>query len=356
MALRAMNAHRMRTFLTMLGIIIGIASVVSVVALGTGARQAILQHFLAGHQHHRDLSRVRLRRPALDAGGNAHPGDSVALAGSRSWTALHRRGHHRHRAARQPLGQRAGAGRQRAVLPRAWPAAGRRCFFGPAAVAGQQVVVIDANTRARFFAAVDNPIGQTLLLGNVPVRVVGVVKGRCGRRCLLRCGCPTTTMARMLGQSHVSSITVRVSDAISMEAAERAIGRLLARRHGSTDFSHEQQRADPPVHRTDHRHPDHDDQLHRRHRAGSGRNRSDEHHAGVGDRANTRDRRAHGGGARRSDIPQQFLIESVLVCLLGGVLGIGVALALGQGWRWPTWVSALCSPPIRSWPPSPVPA
>ncbi len=44
MALRAMNAHRMRTFLTMLGIIIGIASVVSVVALGTGARQAILSN------------------------------------------------------------------------------------------------------------------------------------------------------------------------------------------------------------------------------------------------------------------------------------------------------------------------
>jgi N-acyl-D-aspartate/D-glutamate deacylase len=36
MALLAMNAHRLRTFLTMLGIIIGIASVVSVVALGEG--------------------------------------------------------------------------------------------------------------------------------------------------------------------------------------------------------------------------------------------------------------------------------------------------------------------------------
>lgn len=36
-------------------------------------------------------------------------------------------------------------------------------------------------------------------------------------------------------------------------------------------------------------------------------------------------------GARRSDILQQFLIESVLVCLLGGMLGIGVALALGAG-------------------------
>jgi macrolide transport system ATP-binding/permease protein len=39
MALLSMNAHRMRTFLTMLGIIIGIASVVTVVALGNGSQQ-----------------------------------------------------------------------------------------------------------------------------------------------------------------------------------------------------------------------------------------------------------------------------------------------------------------------------
>ena len=42
MALRAMNAHRLRTFLTMLGIIIGIAAVVSVVALGRGAQQQVM--------------------------------------------------------------------------------------------------------------------------------------------------------------------------------------------------------------------------------------------------------------------------------------------------------------------------
>jgi macrolide transport system ATP-binding/permease protein len=34
-------------------------------------------------------------------------------------------------------------------------------------------------------------------------------------------------------------------------------------------------------------------------------------------------------GARRSDILQQFLIEAVVVCLLGGVLGIGLALGFG---------------------------
>lgn len=38
MALLAMSNHRLRTFLTMLGIIIGIASVVSVVALGNGSQ------------------------------------------------------------------------------------------------------------------------------------------------------------------------------------------------------------------------------------------------------------------------------------------------------------------------------
>ena len=44
MALLSMNAHRMRTFLTMLGIIIGIASVVTVVALGNGSQQQILSN------------------------------------------------------------------------------------------------------------------------------------------------------------------------------------------------------------------------------------------------------------------------------------------------------------------------
>ena len=34
-------------------------------------------------------------------------------------------------------------------------------------------------------------------------------------------------------------------------------------------------------------------------------------------------------GARQSDILQQFLIEAVLVCLIGGVIGVGLSLAVG---------------------------
>ena len=211
---------------------------------------------------------------------------------------------------------------------------GEGAFFGAQGVAGyQQVAIIDANTRARFFAAAENPIGQTLLLGTVPVRVVGVVKkdaGAAGDASLLRVWMPyTTAMARVLGQSHASSITVRVSDAISMEAAEQAIARLLTRRHGSTDF-----------------YMSNNAQI--RH--------SIEQTTGILTMmissiaaialvvggigvmnimlVSVTERTREIGvrmavGARRSDILQQFLIESVLVCLLGGVLGIGVALLLG---------------------------
>jgi macrolide transport system ATP-binding/permease protein len=336
MALRAMNAHRMRTFLTMLGIIIGIASVVAVVALGTGARQAILSNISS-------LGTNTIEIYPGSGFGDVHaaqvetltPGDSMALAGQPfvdSATPGVASSGTTQRGNRSANVQMQGVSEQYFRVHGL--KLGEGAFFGPPAVAGyQQVVVIDANTRARFFAAQEDPIGQTLLLGNVPVRVVGVVKkdaGAVGDASLLRVWLPyTTTMARMLGQSHVSSITVRVSDAISMEVAERAIGRLLARRHGSTDF-----------------YLSNNAQI----------RQSIEQTTGILTMmissiaaialvvggigvmnimlVSVTERTREIGvrmavGARRSDILQQFLIESVLVCLLGGMLGIGVALALG---------------------------
>jgi len=336
MALRAMNGHRMRTFLTMLGIIIGIASVVSVVALGTGARQAILSNISS-------LGTSTIEIYPGSGFGDLHaarvetltPGDSAALAGqpfvdsatpgvATTGTAL--------RGNRSANVQIQGVSEQYFRVHGL--KLGEGIFFGAPGVAGyQQVAIIDANTRARFFAAAENPIGQTLLLGNVPVRVVGVVKkdaGAAGDTSLLRVWMPyTTAMARMRGQSHVSSITVRVSDAISMDAAEEAIARLLTRRHGSADF-----------------YMSNNAQI----------RQSIEQTTGILTMmissiaaialvvggigvmnimlVSVTERTREIGvrmavGARRSDILQQFLIESVLVCLLGGMLGIAVALLLG---------------------------
>ncbi|HBS56834.1 MAG TPA: macrolide ABC transporter permease/ATP-binding protein MacB [Stenotrophomonas sp.] len=336
MALRAMNAHRMRTFLTMLGIIIGIASVVSVVALGTGARQAILSNIAS-------LGTSTIEIYPGSGFGDVHaaqvetltPGDSVALAaqpyvdGATPSVASSGTAQRGNRSANVQI---QGVSEQYFRVHGLKLGQGR--FFGHAAVAGyQQLVVIDANTRARFFTAQEDPIGQSLLLGNVPVRVVGVVKkdaGAVGDASLLQVWVPyTTAMARMLGQSHVSSITVRVSDTVGMQAAEASISRLLQRRHGRTDF-----------------YMSNNAQI----------RQSIEQTTriltlmisaiaaialvvgGIGVMnimlVSVTERTREIGvrmavGARRSDILQQFLIESVLVCLLGGVLGIGVALALG---------------------------
>jgi macrolide transport system ATP-binding/permease protein len=84
MALLAMNAHRLRTFLTMLGIIIGIASVVSVVALGNGSQQQILQNISALGTNTIDVYPGRLRRHAL--GARADPqGQRCRCAGEQSY-------------------------------------------------------------------------------------------------------------------------------------------------------------------------------------------------------------------------------------------------------------------------------
>ncbi|ARQ90444.1 MacB family efflux pump subunit [Stenotrophomonas maltophilia] len=335
MALRAMNAHRMRTFLTMLGIIIGIASVVSVVALGTGARQAILSNIAS-------LGTTTIEVYPGSGFGDVHaaqvetltPGDSTALAGqpfvdsatpgvASSGTAQ--------RGNRSANVQMQGVSEQYFRVHGLKLGQGR--FFDQPAVASyQQVVVIDANTRARFFAAQENPIGQTLL-GNVPVRVVGVVKkeaGAVGDASLLQVWVPyTTAMARMLGQSHVSSITVRVSDTVGMQAAEASIRRLLERRHGRQDFY----MSNNAQIRTS---------IEQTTRILTLMISSIAAIAlvvgGIGVMnimlVSVTERTREIGvrmavGARRSDILQQFLIESVLVCLLGGVLGICMALALG---------------------------
>ena len=53
MALRSLIANKLRTFLTTLGIIIGVASVISMIAIGEGAKQQTLEHhFQIRHQYH----------------------------------------------------------------------------------------------------------------------------------------------------------------------------------------------------------------------------------------------------------------------------------------------------------------
>ncbi len=137
-------------------------------------------------------------------------------------------------------------------------------------------------------------------------------------------------MGRMLGQSYVSGITVRVADDTPMSAAEQAVTKLMQLRHGRKDFFLNNTSDIRETIESTTRNITLLDRGDRSDCADRRGHRRDEHQAGVGDRAHKGDRRANGGWRAAGDIMQQFLIEAVLVCLIGGLFGILLAYGLGH--------------------------
>ncbi|MDO4724486.1 MAG: MacB family efflux pump subunit [Comamonadaceae bacterium] len=338
MALRAMNAHRLRTFLTMLGIIIGIASVVSVVALGEGSRHAILKEIASIGTNTIDIrpgsgfgdrqaSRIRTL-VAADADALAQQGYVDSVTPSVNSAATVRHGNV------ESSGQVRGVGEQFFQVRGLRLAAGR--WFGREAVqARAQEAVIDDNARKTFFADGRDPIGQVLLLGRVPVRIVGVLQPQAAGfnpdSGSVTVYVPyTTVMGRISGQSHVSTITVRVRDEASSQAAEAGITQLLTQRHGRQDFF---------LMNSDTIRQTIENTTRTMTLLVASIAVISLLVGGIGVMnimlVSVTERTSEIGvrmavGARQSDIQQQFLIEAVLVCVIGGLLGIGGALAFGE--------------------------
>jgi macrolide transport system ATP-binding/permease protein len=340
MALLAMNAHRLRTFLTMLGIIIGIASVVSVVALGEGSRLQILKNISAigtntieifsgsgfGDQR---AARVRTLVPG-DAAALAEQSYVDSVTPSVSSSATLRYGNI------AVTGTISGVGEQYFRVRGVQLAAGRT-FDEDSVASLAQEVVIDDNTRKQLFPRNPNPVGEVILLGQVPCRVVGVAKrseSAFGNSEALNVWIPyTAAMSRVTGQSHLRSITVRISDQVSAEAAEQGVNRLLLQRHGVQDFF---------VLNTNTIRQTIESTTQTMTLLISAIALISLIVGGIGVMnimlVSVTERTREIGvrmavGARQADIRQQFLIEAVLVCLLGGVLGIGLSLLVGWGFE-----------------------
>ncbi len=336
MAVRAMAAHRLRTLLTMLGIIIGIASVVSVVALGEGSRQRVLKDisgmgtntidvFPGKSFGDRRAGAIETLR-AADAEALAQLGyvDSVTPGVSTSVTL--RRGNVALSASVNGVGEQF-------FRVRGYVIAEGRGFDRDGVRRLAQEAVIDPNTRKALFPAGEDPVGQVILLGAIPVRVAGVTAKRqsaFGNDENLNVWVPyTTAMGRMLGQSFLRSITVRVSDSVSSEAAEQGIVNALRQRHGTKDFF---------IMNTDTIRQMIEKTTQTMSLLLSAIALISLVVGGIGVMnimlVSVTERTQEIGvrvavGARQGDILRQFLVEAVLVCLVGGVLGVLVALGVG---------------------------
>lgn len=338
MALLAMNAHRMRTFLTMLGIIIGIASVVSVVALGNGSQKQILDNISSlgtntitvfqgrGFGDNSKTAQFKTLVPAdADALSEQPYVEAVSPTVNSSVTARFKDTE----ASATVNGVSADFFYVRGMTFKSGQAFDKNSITGRA-----QDVVIDANTEKTFFADGTNPVGQVLLLGSVPSRIIGVIdaqQGFMGNSDSLNVYLPySTVMSRMLGQSNVRSIIVRIKDEYPTAVAENAILSLLEQRHGAQDvFTQNSDSIRQTIEQTTQTMTLLVSAIAVISLVVGGIGVMNIMLVSVTERTQEIGVRM-AVGARQSDILQQFLIEAVLVCILGGILGVLLSLGIGQ--------------------------
>jgi macrolide transport system ATP-binding/permease protein len=336
MALFALRANRLRSVLTMLGIVIGIASVVSIVALGEGAREAVLKDIRAigtntimvyrgrdWSDDKADSIRTLLPRDltVLAADPNV---DSVTPVTARAMRLRWKN------ADLDAQAQGAGVDIFR-VMGRSFERG--RGFSATDLKSQAQVVVLDQNARRKLFGTRRDVLGEVVLIGSMPAQVIGVLSAESNNSWSgnqVRVWLPyTTTASRLFGQAHFDQITIRVREGRPMELVEKQLTRLLVLQHGSKDFF--------------------TNNLDSVFKSMNSITRTlslllslvaviSLLVGGIGVMnimlVSVAERTREIGirmavGARQRDVLLQFLIEAVLVCLAGGTLG--VCLALGSG-------------------------
>lgn len=335
MAWRAMVANKMRTLLTMLGIIIGIASVVSIVVVGDAAKQMVLADIRAIGTNTIDVY------PGKDFGDDdpqyqqSLKYDDLLAIEKQSWVSSVtpsvsknlriRAGNIDVAASVQGIGQQY-------FNVYGMTFSEGNTFNDVQAAERSQVVVLDSNTRRQLFPNKASAIGEVILVGNTPATVIGVADEKqsvFGSSKVLRVWLPYSTMSgRVMGQSWLNSITVRVKEGYDSAIAEQQLTRLLSLRHGKKDFFVWNMDS---VLKTAER-TTHTLQLFLTLVAVislvvGGIGVMNIMLVSVTERTREIGIRM-AVGARASNVLQQFLIEAILVCLVGGALGVTLSLMI----------------------------
>ncbi|WP_153101826.1 MacB family efflux pump subunit [Paraburkholderia hayleyella] len=336
MAWVALVSHRLRTALTMLGIIIGITSVVSIVAIGAGAKAYMLKEIgemgtttinLYPGKDWGDInaSSILTLVPA-DAAAlrDLYYVDSVTPGVSRGL--LLRRGNVDVNAEVNGVGE--------SFFQVQGIKLAQGIAFGADDLRRQaQVAVIDANTQRKLFAHGEDPLGQVILVDNLPCVVIGVTaekKSLFGSNKSLNLWLPyTTANGRLFGQQSLDSITVRVRDGQPGAAAEAGIVQLMTQRHGRKDFfTFNMDSVARTMQRTSQSITLLLSLIAVISLVVGGIGVMNIMLVSVTERTREIGIRM-AVGARQSDVMQQFLVEAVLVCLLGGAIGVALSFAFG---------------------------
>ena len=358
-AVKALNRNKMRTALTMLGMIIGVAAVITMVALGTGAQTSIESQIQSAGTNMIIVAAGNFTQGGVRQGqGNAStltpddanairsvPGVQYVAAGVNTRGQLV--------ASNQNWGTQVQGTDVDMPLIRSWPTQLGAFFSAQDVATASKVAVLGSVVRDQLFGPDMDPTGQVIRINNQPFTVSGVMasKGQSGM------GQDqddvvfvpyTTVMKKLRGITFIQQAQVSAASATDTSATADRIAALLRVRHKI-------QPGDP------------DDFM----------VRTMEEMAAVRVQAtqtmtallasiagvsllvggigimnimlvSVTERTREIGlrmaiGARGRDVLLQFLVEAVVLSLFGGSIGIALGFALSQGvtfWmNWPTAVS-----------------
>jgi putative ABC transport system permease protein len=246
-AVKALRRNALRTALTALGLVIGVAAVIVMIAIGSGAQASIETQIQSAGSNvivvtagstgfgpvrqgqgatttlmPADAAAIRAEVPGIRALAPGVATRAQVVSSTSNWGT-----------------QVQGTGAELADL-RAWPLEAG-VFLSESDVArAANVVVLGAVVRDELFGAGADPIGALVRIRNTPFRVIGVL----GRKGQAATGQDqddvvmmpyTTVQKRLLGITHIQNITLAADSPAAMRAMPAVIETLLRRRHALTD-------------------------------------------------------------------------------------------------------------------------
>jgi putative ABC transport system permease protein len=246
-ALKALRVNKLRTALTMLGMIIGVAAVITMLAVGGGAQERVREQLknlgsnlmlvLPGSTtasgvrlgagaaqvlSEEDALAIALEVQGVVVAAPTIRGTGQVVAGNANWST-------------QFFGTT-----NDYLVARDWPLAAGR-LFEPAEVAGSgKVALIGQTTAKQLFGEGVDPIDQVIRVRKVPLTVIGVLE-RKGQNALgqdqddIVLMPISTARNRVLGQTQgrqrrIGAISVKVADGVDMKVVEERIRDLLRQR------------------------------------------------------------------------------------------------------------------------------
>ena len=334
MSISAIKAHKLRSFLTMLGIIIGISSVICVVALARGSQENILEGINKmgvstitifpgrGFGDRGSAKRKNFSIEDINILESLEFVDNAMPRTSSSGTLIY---------ANTSSGASVRAGSEMILKISSVELKSGRNFTKDDIQNSASVIIIDENTQKTFFKDSD-PLGKIMIFNKRPFMVIGVGKRDEGAFSdgSLSIYMPYTTLANKVTGSHkIRSIVVSIAPGVNSQLAEYAISEILKIRRGGTDF-----------------YMINSDTILKTIKATtdtmslliSGIALISLVVGGIGVMnimlVSVIERTKEIGvrmaiGAKGADIMLQFLIEAILLCALGGIIGVLLAFGIG---------------------------